>query len=343
MVHRDRNPMQRFTIATMKILVTGSAGHLGEALVRTLQGTHEAVVGMDVLASPFTAIQGSITDRAVVRKAMHGVGAVIHAASLHKPHLATHTKQAFIDVNVSGTLVLLEEAVAAGVKTFVYTSTTSAFGKSLHPPAGAPAAWITEETPSVPRNMYGLTKVAAEGLCEIFHGRDGLSCLVLRTSRFFPEEDDRKAIREGYGNDNAKMNELAYRRADIEDMVSAHVRALERAGSLPFGKFIISATPPFTPEDAAALGVDAPAVLARRVPGYEAEYRRRGWKMFPSLDRVYSNAKARRDLGWVPRHDFSAALARLARGEDLRSALAREIGKKGYHEEVFTDGPFPVE
>ena len=327
----------------MKILVTGSAGHLGEALVRSLRHKSVEVTGLDVLASPFTTLQGSITDRAVVRRALHGANAVIHAASLHKPHLATHSKQAFIDVNVSGTLVLLEEAVAAGVKTFLYTSTTSAFGKSLNPPPGAPAAWITEETPSVPKNMYGLTKLAAEGLCEIFHGRDGLSCLALRTSRFFPEEDDRKAIREGYGNDNAKVNELAYRRADIEDMVSAHLCALERAASLPFGKYIISATPPFTRDDAAELGVNAPAVLARRVPGYEAEYRRRGWKMFPTLDRVYSNEKARRDLGWAPRHDFAATAARLARGEEPRSELARAIGSKGYHEETFTDGPFPVE
>ncbi len=274
---------------------------------------------------------------------MKGVGAVIHAASLHKPHLATHSKQAFIDVNVTGTLILLEEAVAAGVRTFLYTSTTSAFGQSLHPPPGAPAAWITEETPSIPKNMYGLTKAAAEGLCEIFHGRNGMSSLALRTSRFFPEEDDRKAIREGYDNANAKANELLYRRVDVEDIVSAHLLALEKAASLPFARYIISATTPFRPEDAAQLGIDAPSVLKRRVPAFEAEYRRRGWNMFPAIDRVYVNEKARRELGWRPRHDFESALARLAADEDPRSPLARTIGFKGYHEEKFEEGPFPVE
>lgn len=311
--------------------------------MRTLRAGHDEVVGLDVLPSPFTAVEGSIADRALVQRCMKGVDAVVHAASLHKPHLATHSKQAFVDVNITGTLVLLEEAVAAGVKAFIYTSTTSAFGQSLHPSPGDPAAWITEETPSVPKNMYGLSKVAAEGLCEIFHGRGGMSCLVLRTSRFFPEEDDRKAIREGYDDANAKSNELLYRRADVEDMVTAHLCAIERAPSLPFGRYIISATTPFMPDDLAQLGVDAPAVLARRIPGYEGEYRRRGWKMFPTIDRVYVNAKARRELGWTPRYDFEAALARLAAGEDPRSPLARVVGSKGYHEETFEDGPFPVE
>jgi UDP-glucose 4-epimerase len=226
---------------------------------------------------------------------------------------------------------------------FIYTSTTSAFGQSLHPAPGEPAAWITEETPSVPKNMYGLSKVAAEGLCEIFHGRGGMSCQVLRTSRFFPEEDDRKAIREGYDDANAKMNELLYRRADVDDMVTAHLCAIQRAPSLPFGRYIISATTPFVPEDLTQLGVDAPAVLARRIPAYDADYRWRSWKMFPAIDRVYVNAKARRELGWTPRYDFEAALARLAAGEDPRSPLARAVGSKGYHEETFEDGPFPVE
>ena len=330
-------------MAGMKILVTGSAGHLGEALVRTLRRAGTEVVGLDINASEFTDVQGSITDRLLVRRCMAGAGAVIHAASLHKPHLATHGKQAFIDVNVTGTLVLLEEAVAAGAKTFLYTSTTSAFGQSLHPPPGAPAAWITEETPSITKNMYGLSKAAAEGLCEIFHGRDGMSCLVLRTSRFFPEQDDKKSIRDGYEDANTKANELLNRRADVEDVVSAHLLALEKAASLPFGRYIISATSPFGPADLARLGIDAPSVLRERVPAFEAEYRRRGWKMFPRIDRVYVNDKARRDLGWNPKYDFASALRRLAADKDPRSPLAREIGSKGYHDEVFVDGPFPVE
>src|SRR5580704_9022896 len=96
-----------------RIVVTGSAGHLGEALVRTLRRAGRAVVGVDRLASPFTDVVGSITDPSVVARCMNGAAAVLHAATLHKPHVATHSRQAFVDANVTGTLVLLEAAVRA--------------------------------------------------------------------------------------------------------------------------------------------------------------------------------------------------------------------------------------
>jgi nucleoside-diphosphate-sugar epimerase len=51
-----------------------------------------------------------------------------------------------------------------------------------------PAAWITEEVAPIPRNIYGVTKVAAEDLCELFHRNERLACLILRTSRFFPKQ-----------------------------------------------------------------------------------------------------------------------------------------------------------
>src|ERR1044072_6336206 len=93
----------------MKILVTGSAGHLGEALMRTLRGGAHEAIGLDVLPSPSTDGVGSIVDRDVVRHAMGGVDAVLHAATLHKPHVATHERQAFIDTNITGTLNRSEE------------------------------------------------------------------------------------------------------------------------------------------------------------------------------------------------------------------------------------------
>lgn len=316
---------------SMKILVTGSAGHLGEALVRTLHDSSHEVVGLDVLASPFTSAVGSITDPAHVARCAQGVDAVFHAATLHKPHVATHSRQAFIDVNVTGTLTLLEAAVAAGVRAFVFTSTTSTFGRAMRPPQGAPATWVTEDVRPFPRNIYGVTKTAAEDVCELFHRDHGLACLILRTSRFFPEEDDDESIRQAYDDDNVKANEYLYRRVDLEDVVSAHLLALERAAAIGFGRYVISATTPFLPEDLAELRVNAPAVLARRMPDYEEEYARRGWRMFPAVDRVYVNERARKELGWLPRHDFRWVLERLKAGADLRSPLARAVGSKGYH------------
>jgi UDP-glucose 4-epimerase len=315
----------------MRILVTGSSGHLGEALVRVLAGEGHEVAGLDVLPSPFTSVVGSIADRAVVRECVRGVDAVLHAATLHKPHVGSHDRPAFVETNVTGTLNLLEEAVAAGVGRFVFTSTTSTFGRALTPPPGAPAAWITEDVAPVPRNIYGATKTAAEDRCELVHRDHGLPCLILRTSRFFPEPDDRDDVRTAYEDANLKVNELLYRRVDLQDVVDAHRLALERAPELGFGRYIISATTPFTPDDLAELRTDAPAVVRRRLPDYEEVYGRLGWRMFPAIERVYVNARARRDLGWAPRYDFRAALDRLAAGEDPRSPLAAEVGAKGYH------------
>jgi UDP-glucose 4-epimerase len=311
------------------VVVTGSSGHLGEALMRTLPGA----VGLDVLPSPFTTVVGSVADRSLVRDVLDGAHAVIHAATLHKPHVGSHGRQDFVDTNVTGTLTLLEEAVAAGVERFVFTSTTSAFGRALVPPPGAPAAWITEDVAPVPRNVYGATKTAAEDLCELVHRDHGLPVVILRTSRFFPEPDDRDEVRAAYEDANLKVNELLYRRADLEDVTGAHLLAVERAPAIGFGRYIVSATTPFEREDLAELRADAPAVLSRRVPGWEDVYAGRGWRMLDALDRVYVNDRARKDLGWEPRWTFAHALERLRAGKEPRSELARAVGAKGYHAE----------
>jgi len=315
----------------MRILVTGSAGHLGEALVRTLRPRGHDVVGLDVLPSPFTDAVGTISDPSFVREHMRGAQAVIHAATLHKPHVATHAKQAFVDTNITGTLTLLEEAIRAGVGAFVFTSTTSTFGDALTPPEGAPAAWITEEVTPVPKNIYGVTKTAAEDMCALFHRDHGLPCVILRTSRFFPEEDDNEVVRDAYEDANLKANEYLYRRVEIEDAVNAHLLALERAPALGFGKFILSATTPFTRADLPELARDAPSVVRRLYPEYEALYTARGFRMFPRIDRVYVNERARIHLGFRPKYDFAYVLQCLRTGESPVSPLAREVGAKGYH------------
>ena len=316
-----------------RVLVTGSAGHLGEALVRVLRDSGREVVGLDLLDSPFTTVTGSITDRDTVRACLAGVGAVLHPATLHKPHVGSHGRQAFVDANIAGTLTLLEEAAAAGVESFVFTSTTSAFGRALSPAPGEPAAWITEDVTPVPKNIYGVTKIAAENLCELINADHGLPVVILRTSRFFPEPDDVAGVRTAYPDANVKANEYLHRRADIQDVAGAHLLAMDRAPAIGFGRYIVSATTPFSTADLAGLREDAPAVVRRLFPDYAGEYQRRGWRMFGQIDRVYVNARARADLGWAPRYDFRRVLDLLKAGEDPRSPLARTVGAKGYHAE----------
>ena len=326
----------------MTILVTGSAGHLGEALVRTLQTRGYGVTGLDIKPSPFTALVGSIADRSFVESAMKGIDAVIHAATLHKPHVATHGRQDFVDTNVTGTLNLLEEAAAQGVGNFVFTSTTSVFGMAMSPAPGEPAAWITEDVAPVPKNIYGITKLAAENLCRLFSTKYDLPVTVLRTSRFFPEADDRSDIRDGFEDENAKANEFLFRRVDIEDAAEAHLLALETGSRPGFRTYIVSTTTPFRKDDLAELRTDPHGLFTRRLPDLAAQYERRGWRMFADIDRVYVNDRARADLGWQPRYDHQHLFERLNAGEPVLGPMAQTVGVKGYHSETFEEGPYPV-
>lgn len=327
-------------MSVRKILVTGSAGHLGEALVRVLSERGHEVVGVDVLGSAFTTVVGSVADRDLVRSCLDGVDAVLHTATLHKPHVGSHRRQDFVDTNVTGTLALLEESAAAGVGSFVFTSTTSTFGRALTPLAGEPAAWITEDVVPIPRNIYGVTKTAAENVCELVHRDLSLPVVVLRTSRFFPEADDRDKVRTAYADANVKANEYLYRRVDIQDVVDAHLLAMTHAPEIGFDRFIISATTPFGADDLAEMHRDAPSVVRRLFPDQPAEYARRGWRMFGEIDRVYVNAHARDVLGWLPRYDFRHVLDELAADRDPRSPLTLAVGAKGYH--AVSTGPYTV-
>lgn len=311
-------------------LVTGSAGHLGEALVRVLRGRGEQVVGLDRLASPTTTVVGSITDPAAVEAAIDGVDHVLHTATLHKPHVGSHPRREFVGTNIAGTLAVLEAAAAARVRSVVLTSSTSAFGAALTPKAGAPAAWITEEVPHRVRNIYGATKTAAEDLAELAAG-DGLPVVVLRVARFFPEPDDRDDVRTAWDDANLKAVEFLHRRVDLADVVDAHLLAAAYAATVGFARYIISATTPFRPEERTELASNATLVITGRFPDLAAAFRARRWRLPDRIDRVYVNDRARRELRWTPRYDFRTA-AELALTEgDPRSPLARQIGAKGYH------------
>jgi hypothetical protein len=119
--------------------------------------------------------------------------------------------------------------------------------------------------------------VSAEHRCELFHRQRGLACIVLRTSRFFPEQDDDKMARQMYGDENLKINEFLYRRTDMEDVVSAHMLAARKASAIGFDRLIISATTPFTPADRHDLRLqrseESRSPLARAVgsKGYHSE------------------------------------------------------------------------
>jgi nucleoside-diphosphate-sugar epimerase len=216
-------------------------------------------------------------------------------------------------VNVTGTLNLLEAAVEYGASRFVFTSTTSLMITQAIRDETAPAAvWLDEASgPLRPRNIYGVTKRTAEELARLFHADHGLPVIVLRTARFFPEDDDTHGTHDSLAGENMKANEFLHRRLTVEDCALAHLAALEKAPHIGFGLYIVSAPPPFDRADAARLKTDAPAVIGRYFPDAARLYAARGWTLPATIGRVYDAAAIERDLGFRCRTDFAAVLAAL--------------------------------
>jgi len=303
----------------MNVLLTGSSGWLGQTLAPRLLELGHRVLGLDPNPGSFTQVQDTMADAALVRELVFdmGIETVLHCGALHKPNIETHDYRDFVDVNIQGTLNLLEASVEAGspVRRLVMTSTTSLMiSREIRAglAGGAEQAqWIDETLqPLLPRNIYGVSKLAAEHLCRMFHEQHGLPLIILRTSRFFPEEDDMShAIRQS--EENTKVNELLFRRLTVEDAAESHVAAMQKADEIGFDTFIVSAKTPFQHSDCRELLHNAPAVVARYIPHYEDIYRARGWSMFQSIDRVYDAGKIESRLGFVCKTDFAAALQQL--------------------------------
>lgn len=282
----------------MRILLTGSSGRIGAAIGARLALRHR-VTGVDRRAGPMTTATVDIRDTTRIAALCRGIDAVVHTAALHVPDLASHGAAEFQSVNVDATRRLLEACGEAGVRRFVYTSTTSLYGDSLLPTDGA-AVWVTEALPARPRDVYDQTKLAAEEACRAAMAA-GLACVSLRMSRCFPEDPRLIAIYR------------LHRGVDSRDVAQAHELAL--TADLPaFEIFNISAKSPFQPADCRALFADAGSLLADRFAWVRPEFARRGWMLPQSIDRVYVVDKAIDRLGYRPAHDFGSLFSRQAAG-----------------------------
>ena len=274
----------------MRILVTGSSGRIGGAIAARLSLRHQ-VTGLDLKAGPMTSVQGDIRDSQLLAPACAGIDAVIHTASLHAPDLGIRPEQEFRDINVEGTQRLLSACGEAGVSRFVYTSTTSLYGRALMP-VGGEAVWVTEALQPQPRDIYDETKLAAEQACA-GAAQSGMTCISLRMSRCFPEHPRLVAIYR------------LYRGVDAADVAQAHELALA-PGLSGYQVFNISARSPFSKAECRTLLSGAAGVLAAHHPWAVAQFARRGWGLPESIDRVYVVDKAIAGLGYRPEHDFES-------------------------------------
>ncbi|GAC1368548.1 MAG: NAD(P)-dependent oxidoreductase [Hymenobacter sp.] len=239
-------------------------------------------------------------DAEAVLNATRGVGAIIHTAALHGKHYDLHYPRVdFVRTNVEGTLNLLNACVAHGIPKLLYTSTTSIYGQAMvHP---TQAVWVDEELVPQPRDIYDITKQAAEVLCRDFFEKEGVETTVLRVGRFLPEPD------------NVAANHRFYRGLDERDGAMGHLLALEHRFS-SFEIFNIAGGSPFAPQDVAQLRQDPAAVIRQRLPEAARLYQQLGWHFPASIDRVYSIAKAQRLLAYAPEYTALHLLTQAAQG-----------------------------
>jgi UDP-glucose 4-epimerase len=272
----------------MRVLITGSSGLLGSTIASQISASHETV-GIDIVPGPYTRHVMSVNDGDALPHVVRGVDAVIHTVSLHQPHVATHSRDAFIATNVTATLDLLEAAAQAGVRRFVYTSTTSVYGHAMQ--SRKQAVWVTEALQPRARDIYDHTKLSAEQLCRHFALNRGLPTICLRVARFFPQSPSLMAVYR------------LYRGVDVRDVAAAHVLALTNQ-DITFDIFNISARSPFHEEDMPTLLRDAPSVIREREPEVLLAFARHGWHFPTRIDRVYVIGKAERLLGYHPTYNF---------------------------------------
>jgi UDP-glucose 4-epimerase len=282
----------------MKVLVTGSGGRVGQAIVVRLRDDGLTVTTLDRQPQSQPTWIGDVGDSALLESAMKGIDAVIHTAALHAPHVGKVDDSVFERINISATKTLIDIAIHAGVQRIIYTSTTALYGHTNAEEGRA--AWLTEESIARPKTIYHRTKLAAEASLTDAAGQHGLIVRSLRMSRCFPESAATMATYR------------LHRGVDARDVAHAHALALMHTQTQPsinFDSFIISGSTPFLNEDANALFFDAAAVLQRRAPALVDAFAQRGWALPTSIDRVYDAGKAWRDLGWKTQFGFEEVLA----------------------------------
>jgi UDP-glucose 4-epimerase len=284
------------------VLVTGAAGSLGRVVVPELARRGHTVRQLDQRpsAADYESVEGDVRNAEVVRRAMSGVDAVVHAAAIHGVHLDRFAPADFWDLDASGTFTVYDAARDAGVRKVVLCSSMAVYGRSSE---RSDSAWavVDEKSPVLPTDAYGLSKHVAETLAGDAARAWGIETVALRLGMFVPESFERYGFRLLFGG------------VDDRDVAQATLLALDHSPEEGFDTFNVFADTPFEEGEAADLASDPWAVVERHFPGTSELADAR------SVDRddvmwgwaLWSIEKARRLLGYRPEYDFARFSAAL--------------------------------
>jgi len=167
-----------------RVLVTGGAGFIGSHLVDRLVDEGCAVRVLDDFSSGREAnlersksqielVRGSITDEGLLRRACDGVEVVYHQAAVPSVPRSVAEPVRTNQVNVDGTLLVLESARQAGARRVVFAASSSAYGETEQLPK-------VESMPATPMSPYALQKYAGEVYCQLYTRLYGLETVALR-------------------------------------------------------------------------------------------------------------------------------------------------------------------
>lgn len=281
----------------MRILLTGGSGDLGVMLSEALvaQGDEPAVIDP---APPHpcvkTYFEGSIIDRAAVGKSVAGMACVIHIAAWHGIHENRRTKTVyeFHDLNVTGTFNVLEAAAAAGVKRFLFISSTSVADRY---------------------GVYGHSKILGEEMARAYAHRHGMEVIVLRPRAFIPSWNT--AVYASFPEWAAWFARGAVHIADVSRAVLCAVDLLKKNGGLtpPAPIFTIDGAHDFTKEDLDTWDAAGPGSTFRKYyPEDEALLLKYG--LDPARKpKVLTIPDAEKLPGYVPQYSLKNMLGELRR------------------------------
>jgi UDP-glucose 4-epimerase len=178
----------------MKILVTGGAGFIGSHIVEAFQDQAEEIRVLDNFRTGYrhnleglrhTFLEGSITDRALVREAVQGVDFIFHMAALVSVPESMEKPGECVDINVHGLLNVLEEASAAGVRKLVFASSAAVYGDN-------PTVPKLETMLPEPKSPYAITKLDGEYYLNLFQSTGRLETAAIRFFNVFGPRQDPK-------------------------------------------------------------------------------------------------------------------------------------------------------